>query len=62
MVMKVFGVNYFGWKMASLLAIVAAIPAFYVLMRLAFGARPAVFATVFLCRLSLPLRVCTHRL
>jgi hypothetical protein len=48
MVMKVFGVDYFGWKMASLLSIVAAIPAFYVLMRLAFGARPAVFATVFL--------------
>ena len=48
MVMKVFGVNYFGWKMASLLAITAALPAFYVLMRLAFGARPAVFATVFL--------------
>jgi hypothetical protein len=48
MVMKVFGVDYFGWKMASLLAIVAAIPAFYVLVRLAFGARPAVFATVFL--------------
>jgi len=48
MVMKVFGVNYFGWKMASLLSIVAVIPAFYVLMRLAFGVRPAVFATVFL--------------
>ena len=48
MVMKVFGVDYFGWKMASLLAIVAALPAFYVLMRLAFGARPAVFATAFL--------------
>ena len=48
MVMKVFGVDYFGWKMASLLAIVASIPVFYVLVRLAFGTRSAVFATVFL--------------
>ncbi len=48
MVMKVFGVDYFGWKMASLLVIVATIPAFYVLMRVAFGLRQAVFATLFL--------------
>jgi 4-amino-4-deoxy-L-arabinose transferase-like glycosyltransferase len=48
MVMKVFGVDYFGWKMASLLSVVATFPAFYVLMRVAFGLRPAAFATLFL--------------
>ena len=48
MVMKVFGVDYFGWKMGSLLALVATIPVFYLLVRVAFGIRPAVFATMFL--------------
>lgn len=48
MVMKVFGFNYFGWKMASLLIIVAAIPPFYFLLRTLLGPRPAVFGTVLL--------------
>jgi len=48
MVMKVFGFNYFGWKLASLLIIVAAIPPFYFLLRTLLGPRPAVFGTVLL--------------
>ena len=48
MVMKVFGFNYFGWKFASLLIIVAAIPPFYFLLRTLLGPRPAVFGTVLL--------------
>ncbi len=46
--MRVFGDGFFGWKMASVIAIAIMLPAFYLLMREAVGARAAVFGTVVL--------------
>jgi 4-amino-4-deoxy-L-arabinose transferase-like glycosyltransferase len=48
MVMKVFGFNYFGWKLASVLGVAVALPPFYFLVRMLFGLRPALFATMFM--------------
>lgn len=47
-VMALFGLDNFGWKMSSVLAIVAAIPPFYFLLKAIHGLRAAVLATLFL--------------
>jgi 4-amino-4-deoxy-L-arabinose transferase-like glycosyltransferase len=46
--MKVFGSEYFGWKMASVIAIAITLPSFYWLLRETLGPRVAVFGTLFL--------------
>lgn len=43
-VMDVAGVNIFGWKLATLLLLLATIPLFYLLVRALTNARTAVFA------------------
>ncbi|MCH7578649.1 MAG: glycosyltransferase family 39 protein [Chloroflexi bacterium] len=48
MVMRVAGVNIFGWKLSSTLAIAASLPMFYWLVRTQFGVRPAIYGTVIL--------------
>ncbi|MCH8065339.1 MAG: glycosyltransferase family 39 protein [Chloroflexi bacterium] len=48
MVMRVAGVNIFGWKLSSTLAIAASLPLFYWLLRTQFGVRPAIFGTAIL--------------
>ena len=48
MVMRVAGVDIFGWKLASTLAIAASLPMFYWLVRTLFGVRPAIFGTAIL--------------
>ncbi len=45
MVMKVFGFDQFGWRMASLLAAASVIPLLYLLVRMMFGWRPALLST-----------------
>ncbi|MCH8064996.1 MAG: glycosyltransferase family 39 protein [Chloroflexi bacterium] len=47
-VMDVAGVNIFGWKLATLLLLLATIPLFYLLIRAMTNARTAVFATAVL--------------
>ena len=47
-VMKVFGINFFGWKLSSVLAGAAVFPALYFLARTLFNARIAVIATLLL--------------
>ncbi len=44
--MKVFGSGLFGWKMASVTAIVVTLPAFFWLMREMAGPRAALFGTL----------------
>ena len=48
MVMRVAGVNIFGWKLSSTLAIAASLPMFYWLVRTQLGVRPAIFGTALL--------------
>ncbi len=48
MVMRVAGVNIFGWKLSSTLAIAASLPMFYWLLRTQLGVRPAIFGTAVL--------------
>ncbi|MDZ4278969.1 MAG: glycosyltransferase family 39 protein, partial [Dehalococcoidia bacterium] len=47
-VMRFAGVDVFGWKLASTLALAASLPVFYWLVRTLFGVRPAVYATAIL--------------
>ncbi len=47
-VMDVAGVNIFGWKLATLLILLATIPVFYLLIRALTNARTAAFATAIL--------------
>lgn len=47
-VMRVAGVDIFGWKLASTLAIAASLPVFYWLIRTLIGVRAAVFSTAIL--------------
>lgn len=46
--LKVFGDSLFGWKMASVVAIVLTFPVFYWLLRETSGVRVAIFGTLFL--------------
>lgn len=46
--LRVFGDSLFGWKMASVVAIVLTFPVFYWLLRETMGVRTAIFGTLFL--------------
>lgn len=46
--LRVFGDSLFGWKMASVVAVVLTLPVFYWLLREMSGARVAIFGTLFL--------------
>gem|GEM_PF-399259 len=48
LVMRVFGDDMYGWKMASLVTIALSLPPFYLLVRQILGVRVAVFSTLFL--------------
>lgn len=48
-VMKVFGMNNFGWRFSSVLAAAACLLPFYVFLKLALSRRAAVWGTLFLC-------------
>ncbi len=47
-VMRMAGVDIFGWKLASVLAVAFTLPVFYWLMRTMFGSRTAAYATAIL--------------
>jgi hypothetical protein len=48
MVMRIFGVDMFSWKLSTTLAIAGSLPFFYWLVRSVAGVRPAVFGTAIL--------------
>lgn len=46
LIMRVFGMNNFGWRLSSLLVVVFSIPGFYFLVKNLFEKRTATFSTV----------------